>query len=369
MLTAPIRLAFCVTDLDPGGAERMLVELVCRLDPARWEPEVICLGRRGVLNERLEGAGVAVHCLGSRRRAVAGTLVRLRRVLKRSSPSLLQTWLYHANVAGVLAGRWAGIPAIVTGVRVAEQRGGCRHALERFCGRWARRHICVSQDVAAHARKRTRLDPAKIRVIPNGVDTRRFEGVTPLDLSRYGIVDDARVVLCLGRLDLQKDPLGAVEVFEQVADVHPDVQLVFAGDGPLRATLVERIGQSRRAGRIHVLGWVADVPALLSRTEVLLLASRWEGMPNVVLEALASGRPCVTRPVQGVAELVLHGETGFVAGGNHVSDLAKELAEALENRGAAARLGAAGRHHVQRHFTLETMVRAYELAWTEILEI
>lgn len=369
MSTAPTRLTFCVTDLDPGGAERILVELVSRLNRDRWDPEVICLGPPGELNSRLKQADVRVHCLKGRRWSAAGTIFRLREALKRSDPSLLQTWLYHANVAGVLAGRWAGVPAILTGVRVAEQRNGCRHALERFCGRWAVKHVCVSQDVAEHARSRTRLDGGKVQVIPNGVEISRFDRATPLDLSAHGIREDARVVLCLGRLDPQKDPLAAVEAFEQVAHECPDVELVFAGDGPLRRRLEERSSWSEHASRIHVLGWLADVPSLLSRAEVLLLASRWEGMPNVVLEALAAARPCVTRPVHGISELILPGQTGIVAGGELVSDLADGLAEALKDPETASRLGAAGREHVREHFTLESMVRAYESLWTEILEL
>ncbi|MFP6770585.1 MAG: glycosyltransferase, partial [Planctomycetaceae bacterium] len=136
MSVTPRPLAFCITELDPGGAERMLVELVCRLDRHRWQPTVISLGSGdGPLIERLREAEIEFCCLGACCRWDVMTIFKLARELKRIQPRLLQTWLFHGNVAGCLAARWAGVDDVVTGNRVAERRRRWRSWIERFCVR------------------------------------------------------------------------------------------------------------------------------------------------------------------------------------------------------------------------------------------
>ena len=115
-------MAFCITDLDPGGAERALVQLVTRLDRSRWQPSVICLAPRGMLADELEQAEVPVTCLGARHSRNVGMVGRLFHQLRESKPALLQTFLFHANIAGRIAGRLARVPKIVSGIRVAERR-------------------------------------------------------------------------------------------------------------------------------------------------------------------------------------------------------------------------------------------------------
>src|SRR4051812_17468493 len=108
------RLAFAVTELNPGGAERALVRLATGLDRSEWEPCVFCLQERGPLADELEGRGIPVTCYGLRRVWQVPRLVRrLARDLREFRPALLQTWLYHANILGRLAGRRARVPRIV----------------------------------------------------------------------------------------------------------------------------------------------------------------------------------------------------------------------------------------------------------------
>jgi hypothetical protein len=152
--TAPIRIAFCITELDPGGAERALVELVTRLDPAQFEPAVFCLGPRGALAVDLERANIPVMCLGATRARDVWILFRLRKALRAFRPVILQTWLHHANILGRIAGRLARVPIIVSGIRVAEQRSAWRLRMDRLTQSLVDAHICVSQDVAAFSKSK-----------------------------------------------------------------------------------------------------------------------------------------------------------------------------------------------------------------------
>src|SRR5262249_13351685 len=149
----PVRVAFCITDLEVGGAERALVELVTRLDRARFAPSVVSLQPLPVdaarsLVPTLEAAGVAVRSLNGRgSRGGVGGLGALTRLWRAERPQLVQTFLYHANILGRLAAWRAGVPHVVSGVRVAERRGRLRLRVDRWTDRLVERHVCVSRAV------------------------------------------------------------------------------------------------------------------------------------------------------------------------------------------------------------------------------
>ncbi len=184
--TSPVKIAFCITELDPGGAERCLVELATRLDRRQFEPVVYCLGPRPLGNpislvERLEAAGVVVHCFGARGLvAFPWLLRRLRRQLRVDRPQLVQTFLFHANVLGAWAARRAGVPHVVSGIRVAERQSGWHLLVARWADRWVDRHVCVSHSVRDFSVARGLLPIDKLVVIPNAVDVKRFAGAQPV---------------------------------------------------------------------------------------------------------------------------------------------------------------------------------------------
>ncbi|MFM8285695.1 MAG: glycosyltransferase, partial [Planctomycetaceae bacterium] len=116
---APSRLAFVITELDPGGAEQALFELVTRLDPEEFVPRVFTLRSGGALVDLLRARQIEVVELGARHRFDLGVVSRLARALREFQPDLVQTWLWHANVAGAWAAARAGVPRLVSGIRVA----------------------------------------------------------------------------------------------------------------------------------------------------------------------------------------------------------------------------------------------------------
>ncbi|NQV23239.1 MAG: glycosyltransferase, partial [Rhodopirellula sp.] len=171
-MPAPRRITFLITELDHGGAERALVRIATGLDRNLWEPQVVSLSDRGALAEPLEAVGIPVTSIGAGRvhspiglwRATIG----LSRCLKTQQPALLQTFLFHANIAGRLAAKRAGVPVVVSGIRVAEKRGRWRLAVDRMTDRFVDRHVCVSRSVADFSIRESGLPPSKVMVIPNG---------------------------------------------------------------------------------------------------------------------------------------------------------------------------------------------------------
>src|SRR5690606_2700968 len=148
----------------------------------------------------------------------------LTRQLKRWRPALLQSFLFHANIAGRLAGRLARVPCIVSGIRVAEHRSRWPLWADRFTRGLVDYNVCVSAAVAEFSLRHARLSPGKVTVIPNGVDLGRFEHAAPADLTQFGVPAGSRTIVSVGRLDDQKDPellLRAAEtLLPKFGDVH-----------------------------------------------------------------------------------------------------------------------------------------------------
>lgn len=368
---ARIRVALATTELAVGGAERCLANLAARMDREKFEPVVYSLApppeaSRAELLDLLQQHHVDVRFVDARSaRQFLSATGRLTAMLRQQAPHVLQTFLFHANVVGTIAGRRAGVPAIVTGCRVADPRRW-RAAVERCLVGRIDRIVCVSQSVAEHQRTWARLPAEKLFVIPNGIDSGASQ-IQPADLAPLGIGPERRVIVFVGRLHQQKGVDWLLDLAPELLAALPEHDLLLVGDGPLRP-LAEQLAASPVAdGRVHVAGHRPDVPAILRRCDLLVLPSRWEGLPNAVLEAMAAGLPVVATRVEGIAELLgdaLDAQT--VAGLDRESFVHRVIALASDSRVARA-TGAANQQRVREHFTLETMVRRYESLYTTLV--
>jgi glycosyltransferase involved in cell wall biosynthesis len=333
--TPPTRIAFCITDLDAGGAERALVQIVTRLDRRRWEPHVFCLDAGGVLVTELRSAGIDVVCLGANRPRNFLVVWPLYRRLAALRPAILQTFLFHANIVGRLAGAAARVPAIVSGIRVAEKRSRTRLWIDRVTDRLVTAHVCVSRDVADFSANHGGLPSKKMQVIPNGVDFGRFANAAPADLTQFGVPRGSRVLLFVGRLDPQKGPLQLLEAASELFADHADLHLVMVGDGPLVSELRE---------------W-----------------TQWEGLPNVVLEAMAAGTPVVATAAEGVRDLLGEGKLGVLVPLSGEPRLPEAIRNALREEELRRESAVKAQSIVREKFTWPQIVSEYEHFYTEIL--
>jgi starch synthase (maltosyl-transferring) len=175
----------------------------------------------------------------------------------------------------------------------------------------------------------------------------------------------------VGRIDRQKGVSVLLDALEEVEEVQPQLHLVVAGDGPELDGLQVRAGQSYGlAGRVHWLGRRDDVPALLAAADFLVLPSLWEGMPNVVLEAMAARRAVVATLVEGSEELVVSkgpDRTGWLVAPGDAFQLATALRQVVEQRDRLRALGEAGRARVEAQFDQRRVIAAYQYLWAGIL--
>jgi starch synthase (maltosyl-transferring) len=364
----PIPISLVITDLDVGGAERALVALATRLDRRRWQPSVIALSAEGPLAVPLRQAGLHVECLGVRPGHPIQAVARLAIALRKQRPALVQSFLFHANFATKLAAPWAGRPWVIGGIRVAERRKGWHLQLDRMTARMSTGAVCVSQGVLRFSRDIGGIPAGRLVVIPNGIDPRPYEQAAGVSRESLGVPDHAQLILYVGRLDVQKGVAYLLDAAEKIAAERNDWYLALAGDGaesePLRRRVAE---QPSLAARVHWLGRRDDVPALLNAADLVVLPSLWEGMPNVVLEAMAAGRAVVATAVEGSEELIVPGRTGWLVPAQDSEALRRALLEAADHPERRRAFGEAGRRLVEAEYTQERVVLAYEHLWAGIL--
>jgi starch synthase (maltosyl-transferring) len=363
----PVPVALVITELDVGGAEKMLVELARRLDRRRWSPTVLALGPDAPLASPLRQAGMDVACLGVDARRPVRAVLRLAAALRARRPRLVQSFLFHANIASRLACALAGKPWVLGGVRVAEHDQAWHLRLERRTQRLGTGSVCVSEGVRRWMIEKAGIAPERLFVIPNGVDLAAAE-VEQAPRSVLAARRDGPIALYVGRLTRQKGVDVLIEAAVRVTAERPDWSLAIVGDGPDRGALASAVEQqpSLRAA-VRFLGQRNDVPALLKAADVIVLPSRWEGMPNIILEAMAAARPVVATAVEGSVELVRAGETGWLVPPDDAPALAGAVLESAADPECNQRFGRAGRAFVERSFSLDAMTLRYEQLWARVL--
>ena len=370
MALEPIPIAFCITELDRGGAERAFTRLILGLDRQKWLPKVFCLGPHGYFADLLEAGDVPVECFGARGLASFPRLIwRLTRSLRQFRPRLLQSFLFHGNIAGRLAARLAGVPVVISGIRVAERRSPWYGRLDRWTNGLVDHNVCVSQGVADFAISETKLKPGKVSVIPNGVDFRLFHDAISADRSLLGLKPVDPVVITVGRLEPQKGGVHFLDAAAIVLKKVPNCQFLIVGDGPDRKSLESHAAALGIAASVTFTGARPDVPELLKASDVFVLASLWEGMPNALLEAMAAGLPVVATAVEGSSEIVTNDVNGLLVELRNGGDLAQALIRVLNSPSDCTRFSAAAQQTVQKDFTDDSVVAAYDKLYSRLLNL
>ncbi len=380
----PRPVALVITDLNVGGAERCLVELAIRLDRRHFLPAVYCLDAHptpsgealaggspagDMLARQLEACEIPTYYLGARRRwNFPWALARLRRLLRAQNPCLLQSFLFHANILGRFAAWGPARMAVVAGVRVAERASRWHLALDRRTHKLVDRYVCVSRSVAQFSQDIGRLPAAKIRVIPNGIDVGRYRDIPRADLTAWGLPPARQAITFVGRLHPQKGLDWLLRTAPIWLEKVPGCDLLLVGAGPARDQLYHQARQAGIAGRVHFAGWQSNIPAILAASRLLVLPSRWEGMPNVVLEAMASRLPVLVSDVEGVRELLGPGAEAQTVSFGDDDAWTRKLLALLKDRLLGVRLAEENRRRVEQQFSVASMVTAYESLWTELLD-
>jgi starch synthase (maltosyl-transferring) len=352
-----------ITELDIGGAEKAFVRIAVGLSELGWNVNVISLRDAGPLAVALSDAGISVVALNCGGSADLRAIVRMKRALTAQRPDVLLTFLHQANIVGRLAGRWAGVRSIVSGIRVADRRWAVMIP-ERLTSCCVDQYVAVSATVADVHRQLCHLRTDRVSVIPNGVDMDAIRQAVPADRKSIQCDESDWIILCVGRLTDQKAPLDVLDAFarlkQQRKNIPPNMKLVFVGEGPLRPQIESRIQSTELQNDVKVPGWRPDVWELMKSSNLLVLASRWEGLPNVVLEAQAAGLPVVASAVDGCSELISDGQTGRLFRCGDVTDLTRVMDEMLSSPELLTLMSAMAKKSVEAQYRWDRCISDFD---------
>lgn len=356
------KILFTITGLHPGGAERAATEIVTGLPTDEYEPYIVSLSGTptddmDVLVRRLSQTDIPVHYLNTNRATQMLQCVwRMRRMLQEIQPDLVVSFLHHANVVTAFALAGNETPH-VTGIRVAEPRP-IRNRLEAWATRNAKRLVCVSHRVRDFWQRDVGCRADRLVVIPNGIDCDRMDEIKPVSRGELRVASGRGLIVSVGRLHDQK---GYRELIDHADHLRPLLEthdLVIVGDGELRSQLEDQIRIHRLDARVRFLGWRADAKEILASADCFLLPTKYEGMPNAVMEAMALRKPVVVFNVEGVDEVIGDGDIQAVPP-NNVPLLCERALKVIHSDVLARELGERNYERMRAEFGIDRMVRRY----------
>lgn len=362
-----MRILFLIDNLRPGGAQKALLAIATAVKAAGWQPFVWRLGGSSEVEEVFAARGIPV--MGGASGVWKGIIqiAPLAHFLRRQKIDILQTFLFHSDVAGRIAGRMAkGLrrgnpPCVVSSVRASNRRNRrWQYMLERATARWADAFTSVSWGSLRFASEHEGVPLDKTRVIPNGIDLASWR-TPPRDVARrmLDVPPDDFVIATVGRLHAQKGHKYLLRAAVETLSKQPNATFLIAGYGPLREKLEARAKKLGIARRVRFLGYRRDVERVMAAANVFVLPSLWEGMSNAILEAMAAARPVIATSVDGNSEEVADKETGLLVPPADAPALAEAILRLARDPERATRLGRAGRRRVEELFSLKKMTDAY----------
>jgi glycosyltransferase involved in cell wall biosynthesis len=349
-----------IPTLDRSGAEKQMVMLAKGLPRDRFRVEVAALTRLGPFAAELEAAGIPVAMIGKPLKVDPIALIRLARFLKAGAYDVVQTWIFAANTYGRVAARLAGVPVVVVAEMAVDLwKGKLDRAIDRRLATWCDRLVGNSQAVVEFYRQLGVPDDRLVRIYsgaddeePPAVDRRAVR-------AEWGFEPEAPLVLFAGRLAEQKRVDDLLKALDLLQHVQPDVRTLIVGDGPLRVPLEEAARGYHLDGRVRFPGHRDDVPRLLAAADLLVLPSAYEGLPNVVLEAMRFRKPVVATAAPGTTEVVVDGQTGYLVPVGDLIGLTRSIRDLIRDPDLARRLGEAGRARAEAHFGAEAMIARF----------
>ncbi|HUW84700.1 MAG TPA: glycosyltransferase [Phycisphaerae bacterium] len=365
---AGLRIVQLITEMAPAGAEKVVHDLAIGLSAKGHQVHVATLldapGAPATLTDDLARHGVSITRLRMRSKGDLPRLSALASLLRRSSPHVLHTHLWHADLAAkaLLPAVWRRRPMLLSTIHIPDRRPvHWRFAIDRLTQLWVDQIAFVSPSVMHFYRRRVGLAAHKCVVVPNGIDLAAYQALPDrLHARAQWISTSAEPVIgTIARLDPQKGLPALLHAFSILARRWKRAALLIAGTGPERQALEDLAVKLGVADRLHMLGFQQDVRPVLAALDVFVLPSRWEGFGLATLEAMAAGLPVVVTDVPGSRDLVQHEQTGLVVPPNDSDALARAIARCLSHTDLRVQLGQRARIAAGA-FTVQKMVDRYE---------
>jgi glycosyltransferase involved in cell wall biosynthesis len=369
-----IKICYVIGTLDIGGAEKQLLMLSRGLDKQKFSSVVISLRNGGPLKKDFEISGIKVIEAGKKFKIDILFFFRLLKIIKKERPEILHTFMFTSNTWGRVAGILSNVPVIISSERCVDIFKKCHHRLiDRILLLFTKTIVANSQAVKTFYQKTEGIPESKIKVICNGIEIKNsgnkgeeakinIEKKKELDLEKAGYV-----IGCGGRFTKQKGFIYLIKAIPLILKYFPQAYFIFAGDGLLKDVFKKTTIDLGIEKNIIFTGYRKDIANIFAVCDIISVPSLFEGMPNVVLEAMALSKPVVGTDIPEIAELVKNGKNGFLVPVKNSISLAEKIIYLLENPSLCKKMGEEGFRLAKEKFSSEKMIKNYEILYNGLL--
>ncbi|PKN94151.1 MAG: hypothetical protein CVU44_07050 [Chloroflexi bacterium HGW-Chloroflexi-6] len=373
-----MKILHVITSLDHGGAQTMLTELALQFQHRGVSNLIVSMTSQNAFAKQLGSQNIPVEILNMHQgRSLLTGFAKLRSLIRRFQPDIVQTWLYHADLAGGLAARLSRVP-VVWGIH---HTAGQNHLLKPatqavvqinklISGFVPSQIICCSQS-AYDSHLARGFSPAKLTLAQNGVDTIRFQ---PNEIIRQElrtnlhIPESATIIGHCGRFHPAKGHLVFIQAASELLKLHPELHFVMCGSGidAENQKLTHWIAPTNLRDHIHLLGPQDGLDKILPGFDIFVSSSLEEALPLTVCEAMACQVPCVVTNVGDQARIVE--KTGICVIPNSASEITRGCNILLNlHQQERAFLGLSARRRIQENFSLQSTAEKYLSIYNRVI--
>jgi glycosyltransferase involved in cell wall biosynthesis len=358
------------------GAERVILTLAKHIDENRFNFILLALkSNKSNSQEFIDNArqmGINVIVVPTRGRIDLLALIKIRKILKEKNVNILHSHDFKANFYSILASINIGVKRIVT------SHGSTRDSLlkkaylfldEKISYKYFNKIIAVSEEISSYL-KENHASPDKITVIQNGVDFSLLQSNLESDFSTksYTHFNKNVVISVIGRLFPDKGHRFFLIAFSMVCKKHPSAMALIVGDGPLREELSNQIRKMNLEQNVFLCGARSDMKNVYKQTDFVVIPSLREGLPYVLLEAMACEIPVLATSVGDIPLLIQHEVTGYIVSSGDSKALEKYMIELINNPEKAKEMAVRGKQFVIENFSAKKMVKKVEKLYLSLIE-
>lgn len=365
-----INLLYIIDDLRRGGPT-IFVTTLTHLDKTKYNISVCCLFGGGELVPDVEKAGIKVFVLGLRKRK-PWLVLKLVWLIRKNNVQIIHTHLWASNIIGGLSAVLAHVPKIITTLHhTTERRSRLELVTEKMLSYFTSKTIAVSKYVKSSFVSKAKINPSKIDVIYNNIDLEDFVANSTVSTKKeqmIGTTDDSFIIGTIANLSAIKGHRYLIKAIPLVLKEHPKVKFIFVGRGYLRDALEKQAKESGVYNSVLFLGVRNDIPELTSLFDLVVLPSLSEGLPSVLLEAMAMKKAIVSTQAGGIPEVVLDGVTGILVPPADSGSLTQAIIKLLKNKELRETMGQKGYERVKCHFSYPRMIKKLEAIYDKLIK-
>jgi len=346
---------FLVDGFGAGGAEIQLLEILRNFPVDRYEITVCSLLDSGPLKKDYLALGVNVVVFQRKHRFDFSIFYKLYNLFRQQKFDVVIPILFYPDILGTVIGKLTGIKTIISWAHASHENVFFKPLHRRLMYRFVMPHVScivtVSEEMKESIiKKYNTISAKKIFVVPNAVDLNKFA------LAKHD--PDTTVIGVVARLDLVKGHTYLIQALALIKNKFPDLQCIFSGGGTLRGQLEAEVKSCNLEKMIRFVGYQSDVPSIMAELDIFVLPSISEGLPNVILEAMAANLPVIASAVGGIPEVVGHEKTGLLVPPENPEELAKALDTLLSDLPRCKMMGQQGRKIIEQRFSRKKQVEA-----------